>query len=66
MSLTDTPQVFVFGITGHTKGKEAHVQRHAESPRQRAQLNVDSGVHGTEEDFGVSALLSSKPVRYDF
>ncbi|DBB09961.1 TPA: hypothetical protein ACH3X3_001558 [Trebouxia sp. C0006] len=48
---------------GHTKGKEAHVQRHAESPRQRAQLNVDSGVHGTEEDFGVSALLSSKPVR---
>jgi len=60
---TDTPKVSVFGMTGHPKGEEAHVQRNAEFSTQRAQLNVDSGAHGTEEDFGVSALLSSKPVR---
>ncbi|DBA72695.1 TPA: hypothetical protein ACH3X2_010231 [Trebouxia sp. C0005] len=48
---------------GHTKGEEAHVQQNAEFSGKRAQLNVDSGTHGTEEDFGVSALLSSKPVR---
>ena len=65
MSLYYTAEVFVFGMTGHTKGEEARVQRNAEVSRQRAQLNVDSGAHGTEEDFGVSALLSSKPVRYD-
>ncbi|KAL0036563.1 hypothetical protein WJX79_000423 [Trebouxia sp. C0005] len=50
-------------LTGHTKGEEAHVQQNAEFSGKRAQLNVDSGTHGTEEDFGVSALLSSKPVR---
>lgn len=50
-------------LNGHTKGEEAHIQRNAEFSRQRGQLNVDSGAHSTEEDIGVSALLSSKPVR---
>ena len=65
LHVTLLTEVFEFGMAGHTKGEEAHIQRNAEFSRQRGQLNVDSGAHSTEEDIGVSALLSSKPVRYD-
>jgi len=53
-------------MTGHTEGEDACGQQNSEVSRQRAQLNVDFGAHGSEEDFGVSALLSSKPVRCNF
>ena len=55
----------MFRMTGHTAGEDAHGQQNAEVSRKTVQPNVDSGAHATEEDFGVSALLSSKPVRYD-